>query len=206
MSTVTRKQKEKQNRKSEILKAAEKVMLANGLNGLNIDLIATETQLAKGTIYLYFKSKEEILSLLSIKSRNKLYNEFLKVKKLDLPPIERLKLIAKANYIFYKKSPLHHDLVSLYEANNSLTESEEMYLTSDKISKLVSSIAQEAIDNNTLNPNLNPTQLTMMLWGVTIGIVQLIKVKGLIIKEKMNIDETDIIDTFLKFLESGMKK
>jgi hypothetical protein len=81
-----------------------------------------------------------------------------------------------------------------------------MYQASDKISKLVSGIVQEAIDNNTLNPNLNPTQLTMMLWGVTIGIVQLIKVKGLKIKDKMNIDEADIIDTFLKFLENGMKK
>jgi TetR/AcrR family transcriptional regulator len=62
MSTVTRKQKEKQNRRGDILKAAEKVMLANGLHGLNIDLIATETQLAKGTIYLYFKSKVSSLS------------------------------------------------------------------------------------------------------------------------------------------------
>ncbi|OAQ38471.1 hypothetical protein A5893_13680 [Pedobacter psychrophilus] len=206
MSTITRKQKEKENRRDDILKAAEKVMQANGLHGLSIDLIASETELAKGTIYLYFKSKEEILSFLSIKARNKLYNEFLKVRKSENAPIEKLKLISKANYNFYKKYPLYHDLVSLYEVNNTLTETEEMYLSSDKISKLVSDIAYEAADNGTLNPNLNPLHLTMILWGISVGVVQLMKVKGLIIKEKMDIEEQELLNTFLNLLDNGLKK
>jgi len=206
MSTITRKQKEKENRRDDILKAAEKVMQANGLHGLSIDLIATETQLAKGTIYLYFKSKEEILSILSVKSRNKLYNEFLKVNKSDNSPLEKLKLISKTNYLFYKKYPLYHDLVSLYEASTSLIESEEMYVSSDKISKLVLGIAHEAQNNGTLNPNLNPLHITMILWGISVGVVQLIKVKGLIIKEKMEIEEQELLNTFLNFLDNGLKK
>lgn len=205
MSTSTRKQKEKESRREDILKAAEKVMQANGMNGLSIDLIATETELAKGTIYLYFKSKEEILSLLSLKAKNKLYNEFLKVDKSENTAIEKLKLITKANYNFYKKYPLYHDLISLYEVNNTLIETEEMYLSSDKIAKLVSGIAKEAQNNGTLNSNLNPIHFTMVLWGISIGIVQLIKVRGITIKSKMNIEEQEILDTFFQFLDNGMK-
>ena len=127
MSTKDRKLIEKENRRESILSAAESVMTTYGIHGLNIDLIANETQLAKGTIYLYFKSKEEILSVLSIKARKLLYKEFQKIEKSDISPIEKIKDLVKANYQFYKKSPLYYDLVSLYEVNNTLTETEEMH-------------------------------------------------------------------------------
>ena len=81
MSTKERKLKEKENRKDLILKAAENVMTQHGLYGLSIEAIAEETELAKGTIYLYFKSKEEILSILTIKARELLLNEFKKIDR-----------------------------------------------------------------------------------------------------------------------------
>ena len=81
MSTKDRKLLEKENRRESILSAAEAIMSTNGIHGLSIDLIANETQLAKGTIYLYFKSKEEILSILSVKARKLLFSEFQKIQK-----------------------------------------------------------------------------------------------------------------------------
>ena len=122
MSTKERKLKEKENRKEFILSAAFSIMEKYGIYGLNLDLIAKETDLAKGTIYLYFKSKEEIISTLSLKARLMLLNEFKKIADKNFSPIDELKQIIIENYLFYKKSALNYNLVSLYEVNNNLIE------------------------------------------------------------------------------------
>jgi len=206
VSTKERKEIEKENRRKLILDAAVKVMQSHGLHGLSIDLIATETQLAKGTIYLYFKSKEEILSVLSIKARNLLFAEFQKIEKSKSSDIEKLKDIIRVDYQFYKKNPLNYDLVSLYEVNNKLTETEEMHQSGENITNLIVGIANRAQANGTLNANINPSILSMGLWGMSVGMLQLIKVRGAIMKEKLGISEKDLVNTFIEMLENGVKK
>ena len=48
-------------RKNQILNAAEQVFTKKGLDLARMDDIAEETGLSKGTLYLYFKSKEELI-------------------------------------------------------------------------------------------------------------------------------------------------
>lgn len=206
MNTKLRKEKERENRKQVILDAAETIMQANGLHGLNIDLIAGETQLAKGTIYLYFKSKEEILSMLTIKARNLLILDFQKIERSKESNIGKLKNILKANYLFYKRNPLYYDLVSLYEVNNQLTETEEMLQSNETIMKIVVGIAAKAKDDGSLNPNINLFILPMSIWGMAVGMMQLIKVRGNNMKEKLNISEQALVNTYLELLENGVKK
>jgi TetR/AcrR family transcriptional regulator len=206
MSTKSRKEREKENRREDILKAAEAIMSVNGLHGLSIDLIAQETELAKGTIYLYFKSKEEILSILTIKARKSLLIEFQEFEQKEENPIEKLKAIVKANYSLYKKNPLYYDLLSLYEANNKLKETDEMYQTSDDLTKMVANIAIKAQEQGLMNPNINPLHFTMILWGMSVGMLQLMKVRGAIMKDKMDIVEEDLLNTYIEIFENGIKK
>jgi AcrR family transcriptional regulator len=48
-------------RKNQILNAAEEVFTKKGLDLARMDDIAEETGLSKGTLYLYFKSKDELI-------------------------------------------------------------------------------------------------------------------------------------------------
>lgn len=72
VSTVTsrplraRNAEEKKKRRSEILRAAECLWLNTPYSELSMSQVAREAQLAKGTLYLYFDTKEELfLALLS---------------------------------------------------------------------------------------------------------------------------------------------
>lgn len=189
MATSKRRELEKENRKKSILMAAEKVMNENGLHGLNIDLIANETQLAKGTIYLYFKNKEEILAVLTTKARNLLYNDFKKIDKLKVPILLKIKKIIEANLKFSIKHPLYYDLVSLYEANHLLEEQGDLFKSSEEISVLVHGLFTEAKNEDLLRDNLDPIVLTMNLWASTVGTLQMIKVRGKLLKEAFQIEE-----------------
>ena len=49
-------------RREEILEAAARVLIAKGLSAATMSDVAAEAGVAKGTVYLYFDSKEQLLS------------------------------------------------------------------------------------------------------------------------------------------------
>jgi len=55
-----RRKREKENRKNAILKAARKLFFDKGFRNVTVESIAKKAELSKGSVYLYFKSKEEI--------------------------------------------------------------------------------------------------------------------------------------------------
>ena len=61
MGIAERKEREKQQRREEIVQAAEEVFFSKGFEKSTMDDVAEKAELSKGTLYLYFKSKEELL-------------------------------------------------------------------------------------------------------------------------------------------------
>ena len=204
MSTKERKILEKENRKEHILNAAMYVMEQHGIFGLSIDLIAKETDLAKGTIYLYFKSKEEILSTLSLKARKMLLEEFKKIKNMNLSGINEIKQIVIENFNFYKKSPLNYNLVSLYEVNNNLIETEQIANVGTEITAVVVGMLEKAKSEGTLNKNIDALNFTFCLWGMTMGMIQLINVRGHLMQQELGLTEETLLNNYLQSLEFGI--
>lgn len=60
MGIEDRKMRERRQREQLILAAAKKVIAANGFRKTTMSLIAREAEISAGTIYLYFKNKEEL--------------------------------------------------------------------------------------------------------------------------------------------------
>ena len=69
MGIAERKEREKEQRRKAILDAAEKVFFEKGLKYSTMDDVAEEAELSKGTLYLYFKNKEELFAVSGHKRR-----------------------------------------------------------------------------------------------------------------------------------------
>src|SRR5690242_16279225 len=57
----TLKEKQRQEREQLILKTAEEVFIVNGYFDTSIDEIAARVGIGKGTVYLHFPSKEDLV-------------------------------------------------------------------------------------------------------------------------------------------------
>src|SRR6267154_3540256 len=55
------KEKQRQERETLILQAAEEVLMEKGYHETSIDEIAARVGIAKGTVYLHFPSKEDLV-------------------------------------------------------------------------------------------------------------------------------------------------
>jgi AcrR family transcriptional regulator len=62
LATRERRAREKQRRRQSIVDAARSIFSQNGFASTTMDDIAAEAEVSKGTLYLYFDSKEELLA------------------------------------------------------------------------------------------------------------------------------------------------
>src|SRR5215472_16139455 len=61
MSVIqVRKERERAAREELILDHAQRILLEEGFQNLNLDNLAKAVEYSKGTLYLYFKTKEDI--------------------------------------------------------------------------------------------------------------------------------------------------
>ena len=60
MGIAERKSREQRTRREAVLRAARKLFLQKGFANTSMDEMAAEAEVAEGTLYLYFRSKDEI--------------------------------------------------------------------------------------------------------------------------------------------------
>lgn len=95
-----------EKRRQMILKAAEKLFARNGFHGADVEAIAKEAGIAKGTVYNYFENKDDIF--LSVLDDG--LHELEEKMRLNLAhvedPVEKIKKGIEI-YIFFLADHLH---------------------------------------------------------------------------------------------------
>lgn len=98
MPTRARREREKEERRQSILRAAREVFFENGFHRATVDDVAGRAKVSKGTVYLYFESKETILALLLLEGLNELVGDLERAYAAaePLPADERLRRLGRA--------------------------------------------------------------------------------------------------------------
>lgn len=111
-SIARRREAEREERISRILKAAKKLFLEKGYFDATVRDIAKEAELSVGPIYFYFKGKDEIYGMVCKEAFHvllELLNEALKKKGA---PMERLQRIARTYVKFYTDYSEYFDILT----------------------------------------------------------------------------------------------
>jgi AcrR family transcriptional regulator len=115
--------KSPEERRDELLNAAERLFLAQSFGSTTIDQITAAAEVAKGTFYLYFKSKEDVRAALGDRfARDHLAR--IKTGVARKPPSDwkgRLSAWAAATISFYLDSIELHDVL-FYEGRTPTRE------------------------------------------------------------------------------------
>ena len=80
MGIQERKEREKQQRRRQIQDAAKSVFLQKGYKTASMEDIARRAELSPATIYLYFKSKEELYASLNLEALEFVVNKLEKIR------------------------------------------------------------------------------------------------------------------------------
>jgi TetR/AcrR family transcriptional regulator len=120
MAVANRRAQERARRKEEILQAARTVFAAQGWHRATVDAVAERAEVSKGTIYLYFESKEAILAELVLQALAQLTIELRQASDncSVLQPEQKLQAMAEAYLAYADTAPDYFRLLSAYDGGN----------------------------------------------------------------------------------------
>jgi AcrR family transcriptional regulator len=127
MGINERKSREKESRIKQIRDSAAALFYKKGYAATTIENIATLTEISKATIYLYFRSKDDLYYSLVEPSLDRLSKRLIAIANMkELDPEIRIRNVVSATYDFYKGDPdasyrdtRHQDSPSSFQRTNS---------------------------------------------------------------------------------------
>jgi AcrR family transcriptional regulator len=210
MSSQERREKERENRRSSILKAARKLFFDRGFKSVTIDNIAAKAEVSKGSVYLYFKSKEEIYTQILINDNIAAFEDLKNKFSAKEAPAAELLLEYADNYINYFLNDnelfrilitfmLHADDMILTDEQNS-----QLFQTTNDNIHFVSEILQKGVDSGEFLPTINIRQAQNAIWGLLNGVISLYLFVGNPAKRAETIHST--VKNSFNIIIKGLKK
>lgn len=113
MSTTQRRAREKELRRRSILDSARAAFFEDGFHLATVDDVAARAEVSKGTVYLYFESKETILAHLLLEGLDELVTvlEEAYAAERDIAAGERLRRLAMGYLNFFQTNPHYFRLI-----------------------------------------------------------------------------------------------
>ncbi|MEM1118930.1 MAG: TetR/AcrR family transcriptional regulator [Bacteroidota bacterium] len=204
-ATLRKKEQAKRLKQLHILDCAENLMRQKGIPNWSMDGLAKAAKMAKGTLYLYFKDKEDVLAHLSTKAREDLLKRFNEEVSQCDHSLDQIRAIMWANYHFQQENRLYNDLVSFYEVNRHLEEPDALRLAGYNIHSFVVSVMEKARKNGEVKADLDIAAFSMTLWGMCVGMVQLIDTKAELVDAYTNKTKDGFYGNFIELIISGVK-
>ena len=209
MTTAERRAREKAERRRVILDAAREVFFENGIHRATVDAVAARAEVSKGTIYLYFTSKESILAHLLLESLS-ILGEHLgeaAVSSRSLPPEERIRKLAWAYLHFAQDHPNRFRLLMAMDRGRFQEQVpedlyEEILAQSTSNLKLVAQVIEQGIEQGAFAPG-DPWQTAGVLWAALNGVVTLMA--NPLRQRMLSVELGPMLEATLDLLLRGLK-
>ncbi|HUA36551.1 MAG TPA: TetR/AcrR family transcriptional regulator [Candidatus Binataceae bacterium] len=199
---MTREEVIKEYREREILVAARKVLGHYGIQATTIDRVAEEAKVAKGTIYLYFNSKDDLVHAAVIEGIRALQAETARADDPTLPPLQRLRRLIHTSY---RLQSSNQDFLKTFIVGNSLDlvldspRGREFMAIYRETLDLIAAIFRDAIDQGAIRP-IDPQFAAFMLTEMITGSLRR-RVLGLA-STPPEADADAVIELFLKGVQA----
>jgi len=149
----------------QIVEAAIRVFARNGYYNSRVSDIAREAGIASGTIYLYFKTKEEILVTL-FRDKMAAFVAHLRAEIADEPePERRLRRLVRLHFTVLEQSPALAEVVQV-----ELRQGQKFFrgASAHEVSayfELIGSILEDGVAAGCFRPDLPVKVATKVLFG-----------------------------------------
>ncbi len=195
MGIQERKEREKERRRQQIIVAAKRVFSEKGFNKATMEDIAKEAELSPGTLYLYFKNKEDLYASLSLRILQYLHIRVSHViNQTELDPIAKLDALKEVMFDVYNFDPLI--IINMFHLQSSETLKnlsdeliEEIKTLSRNSIGAIAKIFQEGIDRGVFIDR-HPIALSDITWSIFSGVVLWENSKKIINENKDYLKET----------------
>lgn len=176
MLTLSRKQREIQEREETILDVARHQLQSGGYHGLSMDRIAAEIEYSKGTIYQHFRNKEEILLTLANQALTKRCDMFDQAAKYQGKTRERIAAVGAAAELFVERFPVYFMVEQIVRDSSIWEKTSEdrrhiMQTCEQRCMAIVGGVVRDGVAHNDLElaADTHAEEVVFGLWSLYLG-------------------------------------
>jgi AcrR family transcriptional regulator len=193
MGITERKEREKEARREVIISAAEKVFNEKGLVAATMDDIAEAAELSKGTLYLYYRSREDLYLAVTLRGMEVMCGLFQGAVSTGESPIKHIQNLGEAYYQFFRDYRNYFRMLYFFESPGfqeqiSPSMHEQCNAVDKKVWDIVVAVIRKGINEGLLHEDLDPLETGIMLWSNLNGFLRLIDRNEAYWKALMGID------------------
>jgi AcrR family transcriptional regulator len=173
-----RRRAENDARAARIMTAAARIFARRGVENATMEMIAREANVAVGTIYLHFASRDEVYLNLCADRGTQLGAGYREVIARGLKPLDEIRTLAQV-YIEYLHESADPILISeptpYYEIRKRLRRSSEIRAFDrgarirQEVFRLFESSVKRAFDRGLVADSLGATGVTIAIWSILNG-------------------------------------
>jgi len=167
MSKNSRREREKQQRRNMIIKAAENVFFAKGYDNVTMDEIANKAEVNKALLYYHFKNKEALFSAVNLCGVQILHKIYVKCFNLDTDGYNKVKAMIQGLFDFSKEHPDYFRIycyagTERFQMSDEEDAQEIVDLRTGMWRLMVEAI-MEGIEDGTIRNDLDPVEMSIYL-------------------------------------------
>lgn len=206
MTKADRKEKEREIRRKDIIDAAEELFFAKGFDNVSMNDIAAQAEMARGTLYLYFKNKNDIYAAIAIRAAKVLGEMFSEVPT-DLTGIEKIRALSSTYYQFYKKHTgyyhaYYHSGVFDYKSSQTM---EKLKIVRKINFEVVSNVIRGGFADGTIREDIDPEATTLIMLSMSNNVNNIIPVTEMYMDE-YGLTQDELFESSLNMVLRSIEK
>lgn len=190
------------DKKEKILLAAAKVISKKGYHNTQMDDIAKEANVAKGTLYLYFESKEDLLTKFIDNIFKETFSSLNRINTIQTNSIDKIQMYVKNQLEFFFKNAQFFQIMfrEIHNIDKILGAKykQKIHTSHHKVVEVLAKIIEHGIKEKLFKP-IKPELAAYILTNI----ISCILFQHMATKQKWNVPKqaSFVVDIFLKGIQ-----
>lgn len=179
MGIIDRREREKEQRRNAIIDAAEKLFSSKGVANTTMDEVAEMVELSKGTLYLYFKNKEELFCAIVQRGLDILEKNLIAASEKGNDALEKLHSMSQAYFSFCRQFPFYFSVIFYHEFHQMVFAKEdettqEILNQGQRMYDWLGQVMEEGKAQGCIRPDVDPLLTAFSLHAFMSGLVRIV--------------------------------
>ena len=210
MGIKERKEREKKNRRQAIFKAAKRCIKKQGVEGMSMNQLAEMTELNKATLYLYFKSRDDLVDAIVYEGLIILEKELGQADRVSPHGLERVLELIRTTFDFYKKNPIYFNVMNHQERRNLAERLDTPHsIEGDKIAGGIfgkyRAALRKGLGDGSIRGDIDMDQVLVLIYAQTYGVMHTVHAKEDVYRDVLNMSPEAVEKSALDFMNYYLK-
>jgi AcrR family transcriptional regulator len=202
-----RRRREREERRQQILDAARQLLFRKGLKAVSVSQIARQAELGVGTLYFYFRSKEDIFASLQDEGLRLLHADIAAAAAAAEDPRDQLRGMARAYLEFSQRQANYFEIINYFLSAPEVLFTPTVKRHIDNHGRKILQQVAGAIEGGAaagLFRELPAYRTAIVFWGLLHGLLPFRKMRDTLLRGEDHQELLEhAVDRFLDSLQAG---